>query len=400
MCMQASCPENIPMRRILLFLILSTVVFPACAPKEFGVPVAVSPAVEDLRIARQIEDASGSVQWENGRVVGVDLAKDRTSATDELLHEISKLDRLRKLRLSAGPVSPDAFVRLDGVECLEELYLQDLAVESQHLDDVLRRLPNLNRLTLRRYNDDLEPVLDVLEKSGRPLKLGLIETNLDDVQLRNIFRRLEKLESLDVRFNARLTADGFKPVSETKNISELKIGGFGVNDETLETLVPLAALTSLTVDGSMISAEGFAEFSKRFASAGKLETLVLNRNMTLLDDALISLERFPKLKRLTVCDMMCTGGFLARLAENENSRPRLEYLSLRKTLLTAEAAETLEKFLELRRLNLSGIALTSELAESVAKIPSLKELDITDCLPDENSLEIFRSMNSLKTLRR
>jgi len=179
---------------------------------------------------------------------------------------------------------------------------------------------------------------------------------------------------------------------------DLKIGGFGITDEVLAAIGSLRSLRGLTIDDAQITPGGFVKFVTDFASAEKLETLVFSRNSALFDDALMSIKKFPNLKRLTINGMMVTGTFLGWLAENEATRPKLYRLSLRKAFLTEEGCTALKKYPELRILDLSGIPLTPELFEIIISLEHLEELDVTDCKLDEDRLQRLQSMPALKRL--
>jgi hypothetical protein len=181
-------------------------------------------------------------------------------------------------------------------------------------------------------------------------------------------------------------------------LADLKIGGFGITDDVLMVIAPLQFLRGLTIDDALITPGGFEKFAANCASADKMETLVFGRNSALFDDAMLSLKKFPNLKRLTVNGMMVTGSFLEQLAEDETARPKLRRLSLRKAFLSIEGMAALKKYPELRILDLSGVALTSELIEIALSLNHLEELDVTGCGLDKDTLRRLESMPSLKRL--
>jgi hypothetical protein len=378
-----------------IFAILLLVISAAgCAPRKYSADINVTDIVSGTEIVTAIESSSGSVERDSsGKITGVDLAKDRTSASDEVLRQVLKLPDLKRLRLAGGNTLPETFAGISNQKSLEELYLQDLSISGEKLEAVLMQLPKLQRLTLRRLT-----AVSVLSKLPALRNLALIEMNVTEQIFRSIIEQ-KSLIALDIRNCSGLTPNDYRNLKSLTRLVDLKIGGFNINDEILEAMTPIPNLTGLTIDDAFISPDGFAQFASDSPSAATLETLILNRDTTIMDNALIStLKKFPKLKRLTVCGMMVTGHFLTQLAEDEVTRPKLKQLSLRKTLLKPEDAEALKKYRELRSLDLSGVGLNTETVEIIASLDSLEELNVRDCSFDGDIVAVFQKMKSLKKL--
>ena len=361
------------MQRFFLFLV--TLLIPSVGA---GAPPEV-PEVE-----KRVESAFGIVERSaEGIIIGVDLARDRSSATDDVLKAALSIPNLKRFRFAGGNVTAESLSGLKTQRNLEELYLQDVPISDSDWKPLLDGHSKLSRLTLRRLPNLSDAELGALPRRLPALRnLALIEMELTRTSLTDIAKS-EVLAALDVRHCGRLTAQDYDCLRSMPKLIDLKIGGFGITDEVLSVIAPLRLLRGLTIDDALITPEGFAKFATEFASADTLETLVFSRNMPLFDDALIPIKKFPKLKRLTVNGMMVTGTFLERLAEDEATRPKLQRLSLRKTFLSAEGIAALKKYPELRILDLSGITLTPELLKIVLALEHLEELDVTDCGLDE-----------------
>ncbi|GHT29702.1 hypothetical protein FACS18942_10810 [Planctomycetales bacterium] len=366
-----------------------------CTPKPQQTTISVAPVPETTEIVAAIEAAFGAVERDNtGNIIAVDLAKGRASATDEVLRLALKLPNLKRFRLAGSSITPETFATIETQKSLEDLFLKDLPIDGEQIIPALLSLPKLQRLTLRCLTK-----VSVLPKLPGLRNLALIEMNITESMFRSIIEQ-QSLVALDIRDCSGLTSDRYRSLKSLNQITDLKIGGFAVNDEVLEAITPIPNLTGLTIDDAFITPEGFAKFVAYSPSAATLETLVFNQNMSLLDESLLPLKNLPQLKRLTVCGMMVTGNFLARLSEDESTRPKLKQLSLRKTLLMPEEVEALKKYPELRILNLSGIGLNREIIETVASLDSLEELDIRDCPFDDGIEPLLQKMKTLKKLIR
>jgi len=370
------------------------------SPAVFGTPPEVSD-IDVSDIVTRIESAFGSVERnKEGGIIGIDLARDRASATDDLLRAALSVPQLQRFRFAGGSVTAESLSGLLKQRDLEELYLQDVPLCDADWKPLLDGHPKLSRLTLRRLPNLSGAELGTLPRRIPALRnLALIDMALTGDALAEIAKS-EVLAALDVRNCSRLAVGDYRCLASMSKLTDLKIGGFGITDDVLPEIAPCRFLRGLTIDDALITPTGLEIFTANFASAEKLETLVFSRNSALFDDALVLLKRFPNLKRLTVNGMMVTGSFLARLAEDEGTRPKLQRLSLRKAFLSEEGASALQKYPELRILDLSGVALTPELIEIIATLDFLEELDAADSGLDNDACQRLKSLPSLKRLTR
>jgi len=348
---------------------------------------------------KRIEAAFGTVEHnEAGDIIGIDLARDRASATDDLLRAALSVSGLKRFRFAGGSATAESLSGLMKQHDIEELYLQDVPLGDADWEPLLDGHSKLTRLTLRRLPNLSGVTLGTLPRRIPALRnLALIDMALSGESLAEIAKS-EALAALDVRNCSRLTADDYRCLAAMPKLADLKIGGFSITDDVLMEIIPCRSLRGLTLDDVLITPTGLEKFTANFASAEKLETLVLSRNLALFDDSLVSLKKFPNLRRLTVNGMMITGSFLEHLAEDEGTRPKLQRLSLRKAFLSDEGAAALKKYPELRILDLSGVALTPELIEIIASLDFLEELDVTNCGLDEAAFQRLKSGRVLKLL--
>ncbi|GHT44188.1 hypothetical protein FACS189454_00920 [Planctomycetales bacterium] len=348
-------------------------------------------AASETETVKAIEAAFGIVQRDsNGVIIAVDLANERASATDEILRSALTLPNLKKLRVAGSTITPQTFAALQTQRELTELFLKDLTVSDADLAAALKSLTQLRQLTLRRLpNISVCPALPALRN------LALIEITFSEKTFASL-SELKELAALDLRNCSGLTIENYQTLNTLPKLIDLKIGGFSVNDDVLKTVKTIPRLTGLTIDDSLITPETFTDYVARSPSAKTIQTLVLNRVSTLLDDNLTALRELPNLNRLTVCDLMVTGEFLGELAADENKRPKLKTLSLRKTLLTSEGAAFLVKYKELTTLDLSFTNFDGDIAKAVIQLPALTSLNLQGCQISDETLNVLKTNKALQ----
>jgi Leucine-rich repeat (LRR) protein len=308
-----------------------------------------------------------------------------------------QLHGLKKLRVTSGSVTPETLRQIAKQTDLEELYLQDTQIRNIDLAEILPKLSQLQRLTLRSCNNITDHSVESIISLPKLRLLALIRMNLTRQGLEKIVES-KRITALDLRQCSQLLPEDYSLLIRMPQLTDLKIAGFSIDDSVLEIVTQLPELHGLTIEDTMISPDGFAGMTANPKMAEKLTSLVLARNSTLFDASLETLKNFHRLKRLSVNSMMITGEFLNALAAEESKRPKLEILSLEKSLLTPEGVTVLKKFRELKSLNLSGVALSQELAEIIATQETLEIINLSECQLDNEMLKTIRNMKSVKTL--
>lgn len=383
---------------------------PGCH-KETTSPVERQTSVEQTRpdgdhlaesvsdeIIRSIENAGGKVERDaGGTIVGVNLAAERTSVTDDVVRQALLIPNLKSLSVAGGSLAGEAFSGLAKQQRLETLFLKDVPLTDGELETLVSSVPKLRRLTLRRLNQVGEPGILAVLRLLQLQSLALIEMSPSRAVIERIAES-PTLRALDLRQCGNLTQEDYMILGTMTRLTDLKIGGFAVDDSVLEILPRLPQLRGLSLEGTSVTGDGFAKLASHDAWAAQCELLVLARNSAIYDAALDSLRAFRGLKRLTVSDMMVTGGFLNALAETETIRTRLESLSLPKTYLTAQNVRVLSRFPNLKQLDLSYNVVLPEILDAVSELKSLEHLNLTGCQLDDAALEPIRQMPSVKTL--
>ncbi|MDR3182938.1 MAG: hypothetical protein LBT89_08495 [Planctomycetaceae bacterium] len=346
---------------------------------------AVFCAADENDTAAAVQAAFGVIQKDSsGKIIGVDLAAERTSADDSVFKKTLQLPNLKSLRVAGGTITAETFVLLKTQTELTDLYLKDLTISDADLTAALTPLKQLKRLTLRRL-----PNVTAVPKLPALRQLSLLEMSCTEKTQASLLEN-KTLTALDLRGCNGITAEQYLSLKTFDKLVDVKIGGFAVNDETLKIITPLPNLTGLTLDDTVITAEGLAAYIADSPSAKTLQTFVINKG-SLLDDDLLPVKSLQKLTRLTLSDMMITGSILLKLAEDEPQRPKLKILSLKKTLFTEDDAAGLKRYSELQSLDLSYSNITPPIASIIVTLPNLKTLTLTGCQLDGETLKILKT---------
>ena len=355
--------------------------------------IAESPqVVVDPQVITAIENVFGSVDRDaNGTIIAIDLARARSSVDDGVLKATLSIAGLKKLRVAGSAISRETLAEIARQTQLQELFLQDTVVADDDLAAILAALPELKRLTLRRCANVTDAAAEAFLARKNLRNVALIEMNIGRPTL-EILSRSQTISAFDLRDCSRLTAEDYALILNMRQLTDLKIGGFSINDPILETVTQLPNLTGLTIEDAMISPEAFAKMLENAAWRDKLTQLVLSRDMALFDAGLLPIRHLPKLRRLTVCGMMVTGIFLEELTSDKTLRPKLKTLSLRMSLLTPDGAGALKHYHELKSLDLSGVAMTEELTKIIATLDTLESLDLSGCRLTDETVGPIRTM--------
>ena len=373
--------------------------FPMQISEQNPAPLTVPEPKQDIApILLALEATSGSVERDaQGTIIGIDFVQERASATDETLKLALALPNLKKLRLSGSMISAETFLLLKTQVNIEELFLQDLTIGNEEFISVVTAFPHLRRLTLRRLSNISDAGIIPLFRFSALRQIALIEMPITGTALHAI-GEATMLDAFDVRNCDQLVPDDYKHILRLRQLIDLKIGGFTVNDPCLEIVALIPALKALTLDDSLVSAKGFEQFVTDSLSADTLETLVLNRNMALADDALVAVGNFPRLQRLILGEAMTTGTFLTRLADDEQKRPPFNDLALRKMFLTEEAIASLKRYPELQGVQISGSTLSRQGIETLFSLARLERLDLRGCFFDEDAQRFLRELGAIESL--
>lgn len=355
----------------------------ARAPAHRAAETAVVSPAQAAALER-IAAAGGAASLDaNGLAVEIDLASERVFADEDTVRAVLEFPGLKKLRLAVSSVSADTLARLGALGKLEELLLQDVPLADEGLAVLLQQMPELRRLTLRRFSGVTDRAAEAIAACNRLEVLALIEmSQLSGAGLDRI-ARIKRLRSLDLRSCGRLASDDFSRLAAMEGLLELKLGGPMITDSAAAEVVKFPRLQSLTIEDAEVTAACLDRLAELEGPAARLRSLAFARCFGISDETFQSIGKFPNLERLAVSDIMLTGSFLESLAKSERSMPPLKTLVIANAFLSDETVVQLPKlFPNLVRLDLRGNpGITDKSLEVFKQLPELKQLELERRLP-------------------
>lgn len=388
-----------------LFILMLTVLS-GCAPeKPVSVPqqaidapeqtvdsvaqAVLIPEAEVATIREAIEQCGGVLQLDDaGQPVAVDLAAERGSADEAGLRAALACTGLKSLRVRAAGLSKEQLAGIGSLTSLEELFLQDVPIGDAYLRDTVATLASLRRLTLR--NTSGVTSLSTIVSLPKLTHLALIDLPIASDAIEPLVRA-EALVSLDLRMCGRLGGNQLAMLGGMTGLKELKLGGFGIDNQSMSAVASIATLESLTIEDASVDADGLAGLAP---IAARLRSLGLARCSGLGDDALQAIEEFTSLRSLMLRDLPVTGEFLQHIAAPK----QLETLALNQTFLDDEAFDAVVACKNLKRLELAQNFLGSESIRNISTLEHLEYLNLAECGLDDASIAPLKNLKNLKTL--
>lgn len=361
------------------------VVEPAAKPgaASVDVPVAAPAAAraelsaEQKAAIERMQAAGAGVERDGaGFPVRIDLASERVFADEDLVRAALLFPNLKSLRLAVSSVPQATLAELVLLADLEELFLQDAAIDGTSLDTLIAAMPRLGRLALRRLNDVTDDALSAVARCRSLEVVALVEMNQVTGDGLARLADLPRLRSLDLRNCGRLGVEDFQCLAKFQTLVELKLGGPAVNDELAAVILNLPQLCSLTIEDAEISAAFLDKLSSDKATAERLRTLAFARCFGITDEALASIDRLPNLETLSARDMMVSGQFLAMLSEAGSGPLALKSLTVVNAFLNDAAVGHLPTVApRLERLDLRGNpGITDVSGATLEKLRNLKDV--------------------------
>lgn len=355
---------------------------------------------ETERILGIVDSASGIViRNSQGNVTGIDVARQRTPIDEEAAKSILKLPRLNVLRLAINSISTSTVDQLAAQSELHELLLRDAPISDPQLARVLKNLPTLERLTLRRLSGVTDKTLVAVAALDKLKVLALVDMQITGDGLQKL-TQLECLRSVDLRDCNSLKTSDYRALLDMNSLTELKLGGSTIDDATVDLVIELPSLNSLTIEDAPVSATAIKRLATRPQLAKRIRSLVLTRCYGVTDEALSVLANLPNLETLSVRACPVSDKFLTSLAETSaNKLPPLVTLVVTGAFLSEDAIAVLPRFAKsLRRLDISGVALSGSSTNSIGKLTQLQTLRLSDCSLDDAGVKPIQALRNLVTL--
>jgi uncharacterized protein len=315
---------------------------------------------------RRIHERGGQPAFDNaGNLVAVDLASERVSVGDADLPYLLALPHLRQLKLSGSGITNAGIERISSIGSLAELSLLDAQIDDAGLEQ-LARLTNLTSLSIRRSSQVTDKGLDVLGRLPKLTDIGLLDLGITNRGLETI-KGLERLRAVDLRGCSQIDNAGIEQLSVLKGLRILRIGGYAINDDTLDVVKRFPSLVGLTFDEAAVTDAGLTRIA-----ALPLEEISLCRCFSITDDAFRQLAGFRRLRQLTLRAIPLTGDGLKLLPDDS----KLAVLRLNETGIGDNAIENLRKLKNLTRLELRQTRITDAAVDILGSLSRLKMLDI------------------------
>jgi internalin A len=319
-----------------------------------------------VEAVRRVEALGGQFDFDRaGRLVGVDLAGDRVSATDADIPFLLALPSLRRLKLSGGGITGLGARQIAQITGLVELALIDAQIDNAALGQ-LARLANLDSLMIRRSPLLSDEGLKALARLSKLTSLGLLDVGITDRGVA-LLAELPRISVLDLRGCSQLSDAGLRHLRAMRRLRVLRLGGYQIADTSLEIVKDLKWLQGLTIDEASITDAGLA----RLAGL-PLEEITLSRCYGLTDAGLLHLQGFANLAQLGIRDIPLAGDGLKCLA----GKDKLTRLRLNGTGIGDAALQHIRGLRNLSRLELRQTQITDAGLEILGGLKSLQSLDL------------------------
>jgi internalin A len=326
------------------------------------------------------------------RLVELDIGR---QVDDNMLEQVGRMRGLRSFvtRLEGNTglaVSPAGLAHLTNLTKLRNLELARVRIENAEPSTLafLRELTELEYLSI-----DLEgPWHERARMDGACLAYLRGLTHLKGIELRGVrvsdadlanVAGLSGLESLDLDLSG-VTDAGLAHLASLTNLQRLRVMSPAITDAGLAHLRDLTRLRELFLFHAKVSDAGMAHLA-RF---GQLEKLSLRMNGPVTEAGLAHLADLSKLKRLSLPGPGVTDAGLAHLA----GLSRLLDLNLRDSRVSDAGLVHLAGLTKLADLDLSGTRVTDAGMAHLVAIPRLRDLKLNGTAVGLEGLRLFRQV--------
>ena len=343
------------------------------------------------RLIGHVDRLQGKLTFDKeGRLVGIDLASGRVSASDADLTDLAAAKRLRKLLLSGAGITSRTIDNVLPLHDIEELTLQDTQILDEDLER-LATLPKLKILNLRsaRLSDK---GLEALRRAPKLRQLHLTNNAFSDAAMSTI-SRMEDIELIDLRSCSEITDVGIAQLASLPRLRVLRLGSDQINDQTLQVLNRFKTLDALSLEDANITDEGLSKLQ-----GPSIKELSLARCFMVTDDGMKTIATLPKLERLYLRDMGITDDGIISLSANDNLRANLRAVRLLDIMTGDRAAAALARLPRLASLHLRQALISAEGLGELARSPSLRELVVDDSGVDDQGVKMLAGLKDLRSL--
>ena len=217
---------------------------------------------EQIAEAKQFATELGAKIGENadGEITLLDMAKNRTWASDSQMEEILILPKLETLVLEGPSITDMILPRIAETPSLVSLTMKNTLVSDEGIAQ-LTALKNLKVVDLRQSPMMTDAAMESLAKIPSLKAVRLIDTQITDAGIAALLS-LPQLSELDLRYCQNLTADGLKKLGETKSLQTLMLGGSKIDDATLKPIAEIKGLKKLVLNECNVSDEAVKQLQE------------------------------------------------------------------------------------------------------------------------------------------
>ena len=156
----------------------------------------VDAKIEKLRTS--IAQCGGTLKWDKQGRFEVDLLAGRATADGAAIDALRDCPDVRILRARLGKVSVDQLLTISTLTELQELMLQDAAIDDNTLIEIAGSLPYLSHLTLRNAPNVTDRAITAIAGQPQLTHLALIDMQITGQSVKQM-ATMELLETLDLR---------------------------------------------------------------------------------------------------------------------------------------------------------------------------------------------------------
>ena len=359
------------------------------------VPVARGDAPADVAaVQARVKSIPGGtcVVDGEGRLTEIVLPDGSSLATADA-EAFGRLPDLVKLQVFNCRAFDDAMVAsIAGLRGLRSLALTNTLVTDDGVATIAASFPDLVELDLSSNTMLSGGAMKAIATLGRLEKLSLMQTRLNDLQLRRL-SKLANLEVLDLRGAMEAGDMTLGVVGKLPKLRALKHRSTVVSDAGLEKLAASGTLQALLIQDFAITNDS----GRHLAAIPSLESLEIFRCQGFGTEGVLALAPLDKLARLTLRDLPEVGDpALAVLVE----LPAVERLSLHELASVGdEGLAHLAKAGSLEILDIWSLPkMTDATVAVIAGLPNLRELSIRETGVTEACLDAIAGMPKLESL--
>lgn len=258
-----------------------------------------------------------------------------------------------------------------------------------------QNMPNVNKFTVEtiilnaeianRWNNRSIARLSEL-KDLRKLSLYKDKDLTDDTLAPLV--NTAKLKTLELRgTNLQISGEGVARFPELETLVINTSPGF--NEADCSALTKLQNLTSLELNGTKITANGFKHFTK----LPKLKTLVFGNDLTLSPDHIRVLQSVP------LEEIRSENGLADDIFAEFAIFPNMKSYVLRKTTINSSGFKAVAGQVNLQEIIIVGSGITGDGLKHLGELQSLTTLDLSGAKIEGDGLKVLSQLSSLKSIR-